>query len=145
MRGTHLLVVDADPLVRKIIRDVLNADGADVTELASAEAALEILEESAFDLMILDVGSSGLSGFEALRQLRERSDIPVMMMTGANSLAERVAGFDLGADDYVLKPVRGTRTRAAHSSAAPPSARVERARQRRSGRAGWPPAAHALA
>lgn len=95
MRGTHLLVVDADPLVRKIIREVLNADGADVTERASAEAALEIL----------DVGSSGLLGFEALRQLRERSDILVMMMTGADSLAERVAGFDLGADDYVPKLV----------------------------------------
>lgn len=113
--GARLLIVDVDPLVRKIIRDALSADGADVTELASAEAALEILEEPAFDLMILDVGSPELSGFEALRQLRERSDIPVMMMTGANSLAERVAGFDLGADDYVLKPVEvqelGRRTR----------------------------------
>ncbi len=128
LRGTHLLVVDADPLVRKVIRDALSADGADVTELASAEAALEVLQESVFDLMILDVGSSGLSGFEALRQLRERSDIPVMMMTGANSLAERVAGFDLGADDYVLKPVEvqelGRRTRALLRRVRGASARV---------------------
>ncbi|RLT39116.1 MAG: DNA-binding response regulator [Chloroflexi bacterium] len=116
LRGTHLLVVDADPLVRELIGAVLRVDGAEVSEAVSAEAALEMLGDTQFDLMILDVGLPGLSGFEVLRVLRERSDIPVMMLTGSATLAERVAGFDLGADDYVLKPIEvqeiGRRTRA---------------------------------
>lgn len=102
---THLLLVDDDSLVRETIGGMLRADGAAVTAVGSAEAALTLLGQTPFDLMILDVGLPGLSGFEALRHLREASDIPVMMLTGAGSLAERVAGFDLGADDYVLKPV----------------------------------------
>jgi DNA-binding response OmpR family regulator len=133
LRGARFLVVDADPTVRDLIGAVLRIDGAEVTEAASAEAAsaeaaLVMLGDTAFDMMILDVGLPGLSGFEALRQLRERSDIPVMMLTAATSLAERVAGFDLGADDYVLKPVEvqelGRRARALLRRVRGPVARV---------------------
>lgn len=100
-----VLVVDDDPLVAEVIGGMLRADDADVTAVGSAETALTLLSQAAFDLVILDVSLPGLSGFEALRRLREVSDVPVMMLTGAGSLAERLAGFDLGADDYVLKPV----------------------------------------
>ncbi len=116
LTGRHLLVVDDDAIVRETIGQMLRADGAEVVAVESGEAALTLLEESNFDLVILDVGLPGVSGFETLRLLRERSDIPVMMVTAAGSLAERVAGFDLGADDYVLKPVEapelGRRARA---------------------------------
>lgn len=128
LRGARLLVVDDDSTVRELIGTVLRIDGAEVTEADSAEAALEMLGDTAFDMMILDVGLPSLSGFEALRQLRERSDIPVMMLTAATSLAERVAGFDLGADDYVLKPVEvqelGRRARALLRRVRGPATRV---------------------
>ncbi|TAJ17571.1 MAG: response regulator transcription factor [Dehalococcoidia bacterium] len=97
--------MDDDALVLETIGGVLRADGADVTAVGSAETALALLSRTSFDLVILDVGLPGMSGFEALRQLRETSDLPVMILTSAGSLAERIAGFDLGADDYVLKPV----------------------------------------
>lgn len=101
----HLLIVDDDANVLETIGGVLRSVGADVTAVGSAETALILLSRTPFDLVILDVGLPGMSGFEALRQLRETSDLPVMILTSAGSLAERIAGFDLGADDYVLKPV----------------------------------------
>lgn len=108
LRGARLLVVDDDKIVRETIGQMLRADGADVVAVDSGEAALAELERSTFDLMILEVGLPGVSGFEALRRVREQTNIPVMLVTAAGSLAERVAGFDLGADDYVLKPVEAS-------------------------------------
>jgi len=116
LSGTRLLVVDDDAIVREAISRMLRADGAGVVAVESGEAALSLLDDSSYDFVILDVGLPGVSGFETLRRLRERSDIPAMMVTAAGSLAERVAGFDLGADDYVPKPVEtpelGCRARA---------------------------------
>ena len=90
--------------MREAIGRMLGVDGAEVVGVDSGEAALALIERSDFDLVILDVGLPGISGLETLRRMRERSDTPVMMVTGASSLAERAAGFDLGADDYVVKP-----------------------------------------
>ena len=100
-----MLVVDDEPLVREVIGRMLEMDGAEFVGVDSGEAALALMDESSFDLVILDMGLPGVSGFETLRRIRERSDVPVMIVTGAGSLAERVAGFDLGADDYVVKPI----------------------------------------
>ena len=61
--------------------------------------------EFALSLLVACVGLPGISGFETLRQIRARSDVPVMMVTAASTLTERVAGFDLGADDYLVKPL----------------------------------------
>lgn len=105
LHGARILVVDDEPLVRELLVGVLEADAAVVTAVESGETALALLDGGAFDLVILDVGLPGMSGFETLRYIRDRGDIPVMIVTGAGSLDERVAGFDLGADDYVVKPV----------------------------------------
>lgn len=105
LSGARLLLVDHDPSARETISRVLEADGADVAGAGSGEAALDLLGRSEFDLVILDARLPGVSGFEVLRRIREHSDVPVMIVAGASSLAERVAGFDLGADDYVVKPV----------------------------------------
>lgn len=101
-------MVDDEPIVRELISRMLEAGGGEVVGVDSGEAALALLGRSEFDLVVLDVGLPGISGFETLRRLRERADTPVMMVTGASSLAERVAGFDLGADDYVVKPVEAS-------------------------------------
>jgi len=105
LTGARILVVDDEPLVRELLVGVLELDSAAVTGVESGETALALLDRAEFDLVILDVGLPGMSGFETLQHIRERGDIPVMIVTGAGSLDERVAGFDLGADDYVVKPV----------------------------------------
>lgn len=102
--GARLLVVDDEPLVREMLVQLLRLDGAETVGVDSGESALALLGRSTFDLVLLDMGLPGISGFETLRQIRERSDVPVIIVTAAGSLAERVAGFDLGADDYVIKP-----------------------------------------
>lgn len=105
LRGARVLVVDDEAFMREMIAQMLVADGADAVSVDSGEAALGHLRVSKFDLVILDVGLPGISGLETLRSIREDSDIPVMIVSAASALDERVTGFDLGADDYVVKPV----------------------------------------
>ncbi|MBM4411515.1 MAG: response regulator transcription factor [Chloroflexi bacterium] len=105
LRGARILVVDDEPTMREVVGQMVQDGGAEAVSVGSGEAALDLLRNADFDLVILDVGLPGISGFDTLRSIRERSDIPVMIVTGAGSLDERVTGFDLGADDYVVKPV----------------------------------------
>jgi DNA-binding response OmpR family regulator len=102
-----ILVVEDEPLVRKTIASSLEREGSETVTVGSGEAAIEQLSTTNgdIDLVILDVGLPGISGFETLKRIRARSDIPVIFVTAAGTLAERVAGFDLGADDYVVKPM----------------------------------------
>ena len=101
----QILLVDDEPAVREMLSLALQSSGDQVLAVDSGESALAILGSGVFDLVILDVGLTGISGFETLRQIRARSDIPVMMVTAAGTLTERAAGFDLGADDYLVKPL----------------------------------------
>ena len=101
----QILVVDDEPIVRETLLLALQSSGDRVLAVDSGESALAILGSGVFDLVILDVGLPGISGLETLRQIRARSDVPVMMVTAASTLTERVAGFDLGADDYLVKPL----------------------------------------
>ena len=104
-RAPLLMLVDDDPLVSGAIASFLRDDGHDVREVATGEDALADLDAAAPDLVLLDVGLPGISGFETLRLLRLRSDVPVVMLTAASEINERLEGFDLGADDYITKPV----------------------------------------
>lgn len=101
----QILVVDDEPIVRETLLLALQAGGDRVLAVDSGESALAILGSGAFDLVILDAGLPGISGFETLRQVRARSDVPVVMVADTGTLTERVAGFDLGADDYLVKPL----------------------------------------
>jgi DNA-binding response OmpR family regulator len=101
-----ILVVEDEPLVRRTIAASLEREGSETVAVGSGEAAIEqVNHNGGFDLVILDVGLPGMSGFETLKQIRSQSDIPVIFVTAAGTLAERVAGFDLGADDYIVKPM----------------------------------------
>lgn len=101
----HVLVVEDDDLLSQAIALKLQEDGLRTETTEQAEEALELLERDTFDLLIVDVGLPGMSGFELCREVRRRhNDILVMFLTGADSVEERLRGFDLGADDYVVKP-----------------------------------------
>lgn len=101
----HILIVDDESVVRETLSTALEADGDDVLAVDSGEAALTVLGGGVFDLVILDAALPGISGFETLRQIRSRSDVPVVMVTATDTPTERVTAFDLGADDYLVKPI----------------------------------------
>ena len=82
----------------------LRGEGHRLLMLASGEQALAIHDLSEFDLVLLDARLPGISGFDTCRELRSGSDIPIIFLTSAASLPERLLGFDVGADDYVATP-----------------------------------------
>jgi two-component system response regulator RegX3 len=97
----HILVVEdedaiADPLVAGLRRE-----GYDVSRVATGESALEA---SPADLVLLDLRLPDIDGFDVCRQLRERSRVPIIVLTARGEEADRVVGLELGADDYVVKP-----------------------------------------
>lgn len=100
----RILLIEDDPDVRGAVADALTILGWQTESVASGEDGLTAFGRSAFDLVILDLGLPGLSGSDVLRQLRARSEVPVLVMTAAGGIDDRVNGFDLGADDYVVKP-----------------------------------------
>ena len=120
-----LLVEDAADLARVIVRE-LEAAGYEVLYAADGLAALELYTRHAPDLVILDWMLPKLDGLEVLRQIRQSSPIPVLMLTARDEEADRVIGLEVGADDYLTKPF-GTRELIARVRAL--LRRIERVRQ----------------
>lgn len=101
----RVLVVDDEPAIRRFLRTSLRADGYDLVEAETGEAALAEIRRRAPDLVMLDLGLPGLSGLEAIRRLRaEGSAVPIIVLTSRADEAGKVEALDLGADDYVTKP-----------------------------------------
>src|SRR5690349_11743106 len=101
---SHILVVDDDPYIRELVRLFLRNEGFDVTEAADGVEALAALESLKAELAILDVMMPNMDGWELCRELRESYDIPVLMLTAKGETMQKIKGFDLGADDYLVKP-----------------------------------------
>ena len=101
---SRILVVDDDRTVGDVVARYLQRDGHDVAVVADGLAALRLAVSSSPDLVILDLMLPGLSGLEVFRKLREIGPLPVIMLTARTDEGDRVAGLELGADDYVTKP-----------------------------------------
>ncbi|HVM16887.1 MAG TPA: response regulator transcription factor [Gaiellaceae bacterium] len=99
-----LLLVEDEPSVGALVRTYLERSGYRVVWVRSGEEALVEAQRNAYDLVILDIGLPGLDGFDVCRLLRARSHVPVLMLTARDEEPDRVAGLELGADDYVVKP-----------------------------------------
>jgi two-component system KDP operon response regulator KdpE len=104
MSSGRILVVDDEPQIRRVMRVALSGATYMVADARSGEEALEKLREEKVDLVLLDVNLPGIGGIETCRAIRERSDVPVIMLTVRNSSRDAVAALDAGADDYVTKP-----------------------------------------
>jgi DNA-binding response OmpR family regulator len=103
--GSRILVADDEPHIRAVVRAYLEREGYEVIEAADGDAALEHGRNAGLDLLVLDVMLPGRSGFDVLRALRsEGSSVGVLMLTARDEVIDRVAGLELGADDYVTKP-----------------------------------------
>ncbi len=103
--GYQLLVADDDPSVRQALERALRFEGYRVAQAADGADTLAQIAAKRPDLVLLDVMMPGISGLEACRRLRADGDrTPVLMLTARDALADRVAGLDAGADDYLVKP-----------------------------------------
>lgn len=103
MAGTVLLVED-EAAIASALRAYLERDGFRVLAAESGEEALALLEREAVQIVVLDVGLPGIDGFEVCRRIRLRSATPIIMLTARDEEPDRVAGLEVGADDYVGKP-----------------------------------------
>ena len=99
-----VLVVDDQPDIVELVRAYLERAGFDVVSAADGEEALLLVRRRHPDLVILDLGLPGRDGLDVARQVRKDSDVPIIMLTARTEETDRVAGLELGADDYVPKP-----------------------------------------
>lgn len=103
-RPDRILVIDDEPRVRQVVAAYLERDGFRVDQAGDAAQAREMLEGPTPDLVVLDVMFPGASGLDLLAELRRNSEIPVILLTARAEEGDRIAGLELGADDYVTKP-----------------------------------------
>jgi DNA-binding response OmpR family regulator len=101
---SNILIVDDDPHIRELVGHFLGAEGFDIAEAADGLAALTMLETLKADLVILDVMMPNMDGWELCRELRASYDIPLLMLTAKGETAQKIKGFQLGTDDYLVKP-----------------------------------------
>ncbi|MEO1369036.1 MAG: response regulator transcription factor [Acidobacteriota bacterium] len=99
-----VLLIDDDTELCALHEEVLRAEGFDVVLAFDGERGLEVMADSDPDIVVLDVMMPGMGGVETLRQIRQRSQVPVLMLTARGDDIDRIVGLELGADDYVTKP-----------------------------------------
>jgi two-component system phosphate regulon response regulator OmpR len=98
------LIVDDDVKLRELLREYLEGNGFEVITLADGSNVLKHLETDSPDILILDIMLPGKNGLDILRDVRQKSQVPVIMLTAKGEDADRIVGLELGADDYLPKP-----------------------------------------
>lgn len=99
-----ILIVDDDPYIRELVRVFMLNEGFDVVEASDGEEALKLLETVQVDMVIMDIMMPNMDGWELCKELREHYDIPLLMLTAKGETSQKVKGFELGTDDYLVKP-----------------------------------------
>lgn len=102
--GTRVLTVEDDERIRSAVKLALEDEGWTVDEAESGEAAIELFNRNAPDVVLIDIMLPGIDGFELCRTLRHTSAVPIVMVTARNDTHDIVAGLEAGADDYLTKP-----------------------------------------
>ena len=106
MDNQYILIVDDEQRMRKIIKDFLMAKGFNILEAEDGEKALEVFQENKnkINLILLDVMMPKLDGWSVLRQIRQESKVPIIMLTARGEEQDELFGFELGVDEYISKP-----------------------------------------
>ena len=104
MEDKRVLVVDDEKLIVKGIRFSLEQEGMKVACAYDGEEALKLAKENIYDILLLDVMLPKYDGFEVCRQIREYSDVPIIMLTAKGDDMDKILGLEYGADDYITKP-----------------------------------------
>lgn len=100
----RLLLIDDDARLFSLLSDYLKGQGAQLEHAKDGSDGLEKLRHGSYDAVLLDIMMPGIPGLDVLRRIRERSTIPVLMLTARGDEADRIVGLELGADDYIPKP-----------------------------------------
>ncbi|MGC8602504.1 MAG: response regulator transcription factor [Desulfomonilaceae bacterium] len=105
MNQKQVLIVDDDPDILTILKDNLELDGYSAQTVSTGRETLRLMEKSHdYDLIVLDLSLPDIDGIQVCGAIRERSDIPIIMLTARDGVSDKVLGFDRGADDYLVKP-----------------------------------------
>lgn len=99
-----IMIVDDDPYIRELVRVFMLKEGFDVIEASDGADALKQLETVQVDMVIMDIMMPNMDGWELCKELREHYDIPLLMLTAKGETSQKVKGFELGTDDYLVKP-----------------------------------------
>ena len=104
MPDSKILIIDDDRELGEMLKEFLAPDHLDVSARLNGEDGLQALQDENWDLLILDIMLPGMNGIEVLKQIRQDSDIPVIMLTARGDDVDRILGLEFGADDYLSKP-----------------------------------------
>ena len=104
MSQTHILIVDDEPIILRVVGAVLRSEGYEVTEAVDGQKAIRAVGKASPDLVILDIRMPKIDGFEVCRRIRETSYVPIIMLSGMADPMDKTKTLDLGADDYIVKP-----------------------------------------
>ncbi len=104
MRKQLVLVADDDAPILRLVRTKLQAEGYGVITAMNGQEAVELFERERPDIVVLDLMMPVMDGYDAMQQIRQDSDVPVVILTARSAAPEKIRGLDLGADDYVTKP-----------------------------------------
>ncbi|MBO7214423.1 MAG: response regulator transcription factor [Clostridia bacterium] len=99
-----LLIVDDEEKIREVIKEYAEFEGYEVLEACDGIEAVKMVKDGDFDLIIMDIMMPKLDGFSAVKELRKVKDVPVIMLSARTEEYDKLFGFELGADDYVVKP-----------------------------------------
>lgn len=100
----HILMIEDDEQLAAMVREYLAQSGLQVSHCATAGAGVESVRHNDYDAVILDIMLPDFDGFEACKQIRQNSDLPVLMLTARGDAEDRIVGLEIGADDYLPKP-----------------------------------------
>ncbi|PEJ55848.1 DNA-binding response regulator [Bacillus sp. AFS002410] len=101
---TSILIVDDDPHIRKLLNVLLRNEGFNVFEATNGIEAITVFEDNKIDMLIIDLMMPKMDGFELCREIRNEADLPIIMLTAKGETEQKVKGFKLGTDDYIVKP-----------------------------------------
>lgn len=105
MGNYHILVTDDEENIRKFIRKYAEFEGHTVTEASNGMEAISLCRSATFDIIIMDIMMPELDGFSACREIRKICDTPILMLSARGEEYDKINGFEIGVDDYVVKPV----------------------------------------
>lgn len=123
----RLLVVDDEANIRNVVREYAEFEEYEVTEAENGMEAVALCREQDFDLIIMDVMMPRLDGFSACKEIKKRKNIPVIMLSARGEEYDKLFGFELGIDDYVVKPFSPKRTDGKSQSCSESASRHRRA------------------
>lgn len=104
MPRERILIVDDEERIREMIREYLNLDGYRIEEASNGVEALSLFAQNEYSLVVLDVMMPNMNGWSVCREIRKTSHVPIIMLTAMGEEYDKLFGFDLGVDDYMVKP-----------------------------------------